>query len=201
MIKKFSLLFLIIISFQNTYSQDILDSIATKTCECIEAKTNKNLNRNEALSELGVCLIKVSEPYKKELKKDYNVDLNLLNKETGEKLGRLVALKLVGNCPAFKSLMQTEVNNQIQKKENETIFEFSGVVKEIKQNQFVSITVENENYKTKEFLWLTEVAENNISILKSNGIFVKITYTQMELFEPKLNKYVISYVLKSITTE
>ncbi len=201
MIKKFTLLFLIIIAFQNAYSQDILDSIATKTCECIEAKTTPKMNRNEALAEFGICMIKMAEPYKKELKKDYNVDLNVLNKETGEKLGRLVALKLVGNCPAFKTLMQTEINNQIQKKEGETVYEFSGVVKEIKQNQFVSITIENENNKIKEFLWLTEVAENNISILKSKGIFVKITYTQMELFEPKLNKYVISYVLKSITTE
>lgn len=201
MIKKFTFLFLVIISFQNAYSQDILESIATKTCECIEAKTNKKLNGNEAFAELGICMIKVSEPYKKELKKDYNVDLDVLNKETGEKLGRLVALKLVGNCPAFKSFMQTEVNNQIQNKENETMFEFSGVVKEIKQNQFVSITIENEHHKTKEFLWLTEVIENNVSILKSNGLYVKITYTQMELFEPKLNKYVISYVLKSITTE
>ena len=77
----------------------------------------------------------------------------------------------------------------------------ANVVKEIKQNQFVSITIENEHHKTKEFLWLTEVIENNVSILKSNGLYVKITYTQMELFEPKLNKYVISYVLKSITTE
>jgi hypothetical protein len=159
------------------------------------------MNRNEALAEFGICMIKMAEPYKKELKKDYNVDLNLLNKETGEKLGRLVALKLVGNCPFFKTLMQTEINNQIQKKEGESVYEFSGVVKEIKQNQFVSITVENENNKTKEFLWLTEVAENNISILKSKAIFVKITYTQMELYEPKLNKYVIGYVLKSITTE
>ena len=114
MIKKFTFLFLVIISFQNAYSQDILESIATKTCECIEAKTNKKLNGNEAFAELGICMIKVSEPYKKELKKDYNVDLDVLNKETGEKLGRLVALILVGNCPAFKSFMQTEVNNQIQ---------------------------------------------------------------------------------------
>ena len=193
MIKKFTLLFLVIIAFQNAYSQYILDSIATKTCECIEAKTTSKMNRNEALAEFGICVIKMAEPYKKELKKDYNVDLNLLNKETGEKLGRLVALKLVGNCPAFKTLMQTEINNQIQKKENETVFEFSGVVKEIKQNQFVSITIENENNKTKEFLWLTEVTEKNISVLKSKGIFVKITYTQLELFEPKLNKYVIMF--------
>ncbi len=201
MIKKFTLLLLVITACLNANAQDILDSIATKTCGCIEAKTTKKMNRNEALAELGICMINVAEPYKKELKKDYNVDLNVLNKETGEKLGRLVALKLVGNCPSFKSLMQTEINNQIQKKEGETVFEFSGVVKETKQNQFVSITIENENNKIKEFLWLTEVAENNVSILKSKGIFVKITYTQMELFEPKLNKYVINYVLKSITTE
>jgi hypothetical protein len=199
MLKKTILIFIIIFSFQKSYSQGVLDSIANKTCICIDSAKTLNMNRNQQLTEFGVCMIKNAEPYKKELKRDYNIDLNVLNKETGEKLGRLLALKLVGNCPSFKELMQNEISNQIDKKEKELVFK--GTVKEIKQNQFYTIIVEDENKKIKEFLWLTEINENNISILKSKGENVKIIYIQMELFEPKLNKYVISYVLKSISLE
>ena len=199
MLKKTILIFIIIFSFQKSYSQGILDSIANKTCICIDSAKTLKMDRNQQLTEFGVCMIKTAEPYKKELKRDYNIDLNVLNKETGEKLGRLIALKLVGNCPTFKELMQNEISNQIDKKEKELVFK--GTVKEIKKNQFYTIIVEDENKKIKEFIWLTEINENNISILKSKGENVKIIYIQMELYEPKLDRYVISYVLKSISLE
>lgn len=134
MLKKTILLFIIIFSFQKSYSQGILDSIAKKTCICIDSAKTLKMDRNQQLTEFGVCMIKTAEPYKKELKRDYNIDLNILNKETGEKLGRLIALKLVGNCPTFKELMQNEISNQIDKKEKELVFK--GKVKEIKKNQF-----------------------------------------------------------------
>ncbi len=64
-------------------SQDYLDDIAIKSCECL-SNIADTLSSDQYNLELGLCMIEASSPYAKQLKKDYRIDLNKIDKHGGK---------------------------------------------------------------------------------------------------------------------
>lgn len=86
-------------------AQDVLDNIAVGTCTCLK-ELDRTVHKGEALQmQLGLCMMKVATPYEKELRKQYKVDMSRLDQGTGEKLGELVGMRLVGVCPEFLEML------------------------------------------------------------------------------------------------
>ena len=87
--KKFILL-LILVSSKTVFAQtNYMDEIVSESCDCIE-HISKELDSETYTMQLGLCMIKASMPYKKQLKKDHNINLDNIIKDA-EKLGEVMA--------------------------------------------------------------------------------------------------------------
>ncbi|MBA4053558.1 MAG: hypothetical protein C0490_02495, partial [Marivirga sp.] len=81
----------------DVFSQEYMDKIVVQSCECL-GKVSEDLEGQQYNVELGLCMIEASMPYKKQLRKDYDINLDQIENE-GEKLGRIIGLKMVAVCP------------------------------------------------------------------------------------------------------
>ncbi|HSY62386.1 MAG TPA: hypothetical protein VK796_10940 [Cytophaga sp.] len=170
------------------FSQDYVDKIVTQTCDCF-SKVPDTLSTDVLQMKLGFCMIAASEPYKKEIKKDYNINLDNLDKATGERLGRLLGVKFAGECPEAILKMQGKKNSVVKQA---TVLTFTGIVTKIEINGFVTFSIKDETGKTTTFYWLEFIeCENDLpSIYNSlTGKLVSVSYKSNEYFEPRLNQY------------
>lgn len=93
--KKMNLYLIALISIFSTssiFAQDYLTKINYESCEFLSA-IEETEDRDQFNLELGLCIIEASMPYKKELKKDHNIDLENIN-EDGTRLGELIGIKM-----------------------------------------------------------------------------------------------------------
>ena len=73
--KHLCLSFLLLFFFIKGYSQNYMEKIAEKSCDCVKALTD-TIDSEQLTMKLGLCMIDASTPYKKQIKKDYNIDLD-----------------------------------------------------------------------------------------------------------------------------
>lgn len=135
-------------------------------------------------------MIKASEPYKKQLKKDYDIDFNNIEKE-GEALGKIVGFKMATVCP--DGLIRLSKMAETEPKENKKEALISiGKVTQIDREVFVVFSVFDNSGKSMKFYWLTS-AESNIDLANNYKTLiesdVKIKYYTKEFFDPKIGEY------------
>ena len=140
-------------------------------------------------------------PYKNELKRDYNINLDKMDAKEGEKLGRAVVLKMGTICPdglvivAKKNKAVPELDN------NEKIME--GVVTNIENNPFVVFSLKDNFGRIFKFYWLSfiqsdlELTNNYNSLL---GKTIKLTYGKKDYFDPKILEYRQFNIVSKIET-
>lgn len=198
--KKLTLIILISISSNILFSQDYMDDIVIKSCECL-TKVSDTLELNRLHMELGLCMINASMPYKKELLKDYDIDLNNIDSE-GEKLGTMIGLRMAGTCPneLIKLAEQTgELDQEIienQYVENVTI----GEITKIDSDLFIAFTIKDEKGKSSKFYWLTFI-ESDFDLSDYSTLInknVSVTYTTQELYDNKIQEYRLFNIISSI---
>jgi len=170
-------------------SEDYLDIIATKTCECVELK--KSSEAEEQLSpkmQVGVCLFESAKDYKKQLAKQYNLNLDDLAGDA-EKLGELIGNRMAFICP--NTLLKFSMDMEDEKEEL-MIFYSNGEITDIKEDLFVVFNVKNEEGKNEKFYWLTFLTSEfdvQSSFEELKGKKVKIQYFEEELFDPRIREY------------
>ncbi len=79
------------------FSQDYIDKIALKTCEFLNTVSD-TIEPERLNLELGFCMIEAAKPYKKQLKRDYNIDFSKID-TYGKELGMIIGLKMTSVCP------------------------------------------------------------------------------------------------------
>lgn len=179
------------------YSQDYLDKIALESCGCLD-RISDTLNNEQFYLEFGVCMLIASEPYKKQLKKEHDIDLKSFDEANGEKLGILIGSRLAIVCPE-KLLKLSERSVEDNTKAQET-FEVIGEVTSISKELFVTFTIKSDN-RTMKYVWLTQVSTNIDLAMEYENLLnkkVKATYVPDELFDPKINEYRKHFILLSI---
>lgn len=167
-------------------AQEYLDKIAQQTCECSK-KMNDTISQERLYMELGVCMIKASEPYKKQLKKDYNINLENIDAE-GEALGKVIGIRMASICPDLLIKISEQADKKKSDNDQET---FTGRVTKIEKDFFTIFTVNYEG-KSLKFYWLTN-AESNVELINQyTQLFdkdVKVKYRVNLLFDPKIGDY------------
>lgn len=175
------------------FSQEYMDKIAQQTCTCMK-NLSDTVSTQRMYMELGLCMISAAEPYKKQLKKDYGIDLNGIDSgDEGEKLGKQVGFKMASICPDALIAMTSKVENDNSAKNKTNDDElFSGRVTKIEKDFFVIFTITDTENKSIKFHWLS-YAESNIELINNyNSLFdkdVKVKYYLKELFDPKIGEY------------
>lgn len=196
--KPLLILLVLLISF-SSFSQSYLDKIAEESCACAE-KNKEKPGTNEFNMKLGLCMIEVSLPYQKQLKKDHKIDMNNIEKE-GEKLGRLIGLKMAGKCPHVFSKFLGDEATEIEEIADNIIV---GDVPKIEIGDIVVFNVKVNEKEIKRIYWINFVTSegNLIANYRSfEGKKVKIKYEESEIFDPKQNDYVKILLAKEINLE
>jgi hypothetical protein len=169
-------------------SQDYMDEITIKACECLNTVSD-TLEAEKLNLELGLCIINAASPYDKQLKKDYKIDFNKIDTH-GEELGRIIGLKMISVCP---DALRTMVN-QSKKKDANKISEgiFEGQIVGIDDSKFVEFSVKDEFGKVSKFYWFTfvesnaELSNNYKTLLDAS---VQITFLTQEFFDARVAEY------------
>lgn len=190
---------LLIVISTLSYSQDYLDDIALKTCECLNTIAD-SLETERFNMELGLCMIDAAAPYKKQLKKDHKIDLNKIDTQ-GEELGRIVGLKMATVCPDALLAMVNKVKNKEDTDISESIIE--GYVTRIEQDKFVVFSIKDENGKTTKFYWLTfietdfnfEFTTQYKSLMNET---VRIAFISQDYFDFRIEEYRTFNIIQKI---
>jgi hypothetical protein len=185
---------LLLLAFSLTcFSQDYMTKIAEKSCDCMK-NVSDTLAQDRLYMELGVCMLSASEPYKKQLKKEHDINLERFDGTEGEKLGQVVGLKMATVCPdvllAFTK--KTEANNNKTKVEDAEKKKFTGKVIKIDEEAFISFTVKDNEGKAAKFYWLTYVESGFEMVTRYESLMsvdIRISYHTLELFDAKTKEY------------
>ncbi|MDB4533522.1 hypothetical protein N9242_01525 [Vicingaceae bacterium] len=194
---KNSILILFLIFSTSIFSQDYLDDITLKTCECLGTIPD-TLENQEFNLQLGLCMIEAADPYKKKIKKDLKIDLYKLDHKAGEDLGKVIGLKMASTCP--DALLRV-VNTNKKKTNSGNIIE--GYITKIDMDKFITFSLRDENGKTTKFYWLTyidsdfnlELNSQYKSLMNEN---VSITFEPQEFFDYRIEEYRTFNVIQKI---
>jgi hypothetical protein len=180
------------------FSQDYMDDIALKSCECL-SKIPDTLETETFNIKLGLCMIDAASPYKKQLKKDYKIDLNKIDKQAG-KLGKVIGLRMASVCP--DALMKM-ANRSENKKSDDSITEntIEGQITSIIDDKFVVFSIKNELGKISKYHWFTFIESNtdlSTDYKTLTDKFVQVTYRSQEFFDARIGEYRIFNVIQKI---
>jgi hypothetical protein len=193
---KYILILFSFVIITETFSQQYMDKIVVKSCECL-GKVSEALEPQQYNIELGLCMIEASMPYKKQLKKDYDINLDDIETE-GEKLGRIIGLKMVAVCPTALVKM-TKKNQENKKEESDDTIE--GIITNVESDFFVSFHLKDEAGKVMKYYWLTLIEteqELTTSYPSIVGKTVRITFETKDFFDPKIEEYRQFFIIKKM---
>lgn len=185
------------------FGQNYVDKITKETCQCA-SKTPHEAERTQHTVRLGLCMIKAATPYKKQLKRDY--DINFGNTTDQKKLGKLVGTRMAELCPDFilSMLSKEPIDAVVNKTDNVDAKNkiTSGKIINIENKQFVVFEIQNNSINSSKYFWLGKI-QSNIkdfanSYYKLVGAEVEIEYKKIELFDTKINDYRRYKIIQSI---
>lgn len=198
--KKHFTLLILFISASLTQAQDnydYVDKIAQDACECVQKA--KDSNPNLTTEDLGGCLLLSAKDYKAQLSKDYNLDLDSLDGESGEKLGQTIGSRMAFICPTLVA----SLGNVSDKNKTEE-FRILGTIKSIKIETFMVFEIKSEDGKLEKLYWLDFVnsefdLQNNYEELKEK--VVEAIYVNKEVYDARIKEYRVIKVLKKIAVQ
>lgn len=194
-------IFLVLVILCNVagYSQEVFDVIAKETCECLNAKREKqpNLSADDFKTEVGVCMIKSYSDHMSEFKGADKV--NFSDKEGMTKLGEKVAIKMMQFCPNVILDLGRTVKNDDEEVEKEDAF-VEGVVVDIISEQFMTLQLKDQKGRSYNLLLLDYF--DTASLLTNNEIKkkdkLKVSYAEIELFDSKAKEFRYYKILTKI---
>lgn len=179
-----SVLFLIV--FTPIFSQEYMDEIVRKTCECVN-KIPDSEDKNKQAMQIGVCMLEASMPYKDKIKKDLKIDLGNVSRDA-ERFGEIIGVKMATVCPDALMKMADFDDSE----DDVTSREFTGKIVAIDDNKIVEFSVKDSSNRLTKFYWLTFI-ESNIELttqyknLKDKD--VNIVYITQEFFDSRIGEY------------
>jgi hypothetical protein len=185
------------------YSQKYMDKIADKACICLE-KFKDNVVSDQLTFEFGLCMIEAAMPYKKQLKKDYGIDMDRIDVD-GESLGRVVGIKMATSCPNLLYNMATLFIGEEEQQDDvvtKDVKNVKGIISKIDSESFVVFSLKDDAGKTLMLHWFNhidcdvELTEDYSSLV---GKSVSVSYEIHDLFDPKLAQYRPYYVISRIS--
>lgn len=187
----------LIVTTNVSFSQDYIDDIALKACECVNTLPD-TLEPERFNMDFGFCIINAASPYKKQLKEDYEIDFNKIEMH-GEELGRVIVYRMTSVCPDALMIMA----NKGKEKENNNISEniFEGQVTDIIDDKFVEFSIRDEVGKISKFYWFTFIESNtDLSIDYKTLIdkFVEVTFISQEYFDATIGEYRTFYIIQKL---
>lgn len=203
--KKNILIFLLFCFSNFALAQDYKKKIARSSCECITKVADEIKDPKTREMRLGLCMITAAMPYSKELKRDYNIDVNNVGAESEksfESLGGAIGIVMATECPDIFTSIFTETDDSSSTSGTE--FLLNGMVKKIEKENFIVFHVIGDNNNLTKFYWVTSI-ESNLDLPKEYNMLlnksVNISYYTAEIFDAKNSDYKNLNIISSLKTE
>ena len=195
--KKITLILFFAFLQTTVQAQEYMDKIVNQACECVseieEQPSQESLNM-----KLGLCILEVAGDYQEELLRDYQIDFENIDLD-GEKLGRIIGVKMVSVCPQVFERLATPQGDA----DEPEVLSASGVVSKVEKGTFIIIHL-NENGQTRKYYWITEV-DSNIDLTQEFETLkdkkVEIFSNPIDVFDPRIQEYRTIYVITSLEVE
>jgi hypothetical protein len=198
---------LVLIFSINSFSQDMYDIIGKETCACLGTKKldYQKIDKKELQTQVGLCMIQSYTSHINEFKEEEKVQFD--DKDGMRKMGEKVALKMLVNCPEIILELGKSTQKEVSDEDDEELVVdepqdvfIEGQVTAIKKDQFVSLLVKDKNGRAYSFLLLDYF--ETASVLTNNELkvkdFVKVGYTEIELFDVATNELKYFKILTDI---
>ena len=176
--------------FTPVFAQDYMDKIAQESCQCLD-DSEVEMDDDRMVMELGLCMLNASMPYKKQLKKDYDIDLDKIDQQ-GEALGQIIGVRMISFCPDALMAMAGQMIDEESDEFNYSEETYSGVVTRIEGERFVIFSIKDVDGKTKKFYWLTHVESDFDFEMEYENVLdrdVYVRYMTQQIFDPRINEY------------
>ncbi|CAD7812412.1 hypothetical protein CHRY9390_02509 [Chryseobacterium aquaeductus] len=201
-----NLLAAFLLLFSNfVFSQDYKKKIAKASCDCIAKVGDEIKDSKTKEMKLGLCMITASMPYSKELKRDYNIDVNNIGDESNkpfEELGGKIGLLMATECSDVFMKMFAENSDTSNTSDSELLL--SGTLKKIEKDNFVVFHIVGENNNLTKFYWVSSIMSNLDLPKEYNSLLnkkVNISYYTTEIFDAKINDYRNLNIISSLKTD
>ena len=193
-----SIIILTIISLA-AEAQDIADVVAQETCDCISKKDLSNVSdRSQIEMALGVCMLESFGKHEKEVNNHFKYDAN--DRDAMRKIGEKVGVKMAPKCPKiFEKIASLSAPPKASVSE---VKEIAGTLKDLVQSDFATLVVEDANGRKHDMLWIGyfKGSEDLGTNYKEHvGKKVKVRYTELECYSPKLKEYINKKEVKELT--
>ena len=201
--KKIFVLSLVLFSIF-LFSQDFKKSIAQEACKCVKENVKDDMSEKQVQLKFGICMMKVTAPYKKEIKKEFGIDLDdYSKKESMYELGRQMGLIMAQECPeVFERFIKDEDLETTEENSGEQLMH--GEIAKIEKDSFVVFYLKGDNNILTKFYWISNV-DSNIELEKKynelTGKKVDVVYYSAEIFDYKINEYRKVNILQTLKTE
>ncbi len=174
------------------FSQNYLDKIARESCDCL-GRIPDTLDSESFNLQFGLCVLEASSPYSKELKRDHGINMKNIDKDA-EALGTLIGLQMYSVCPdAFLKFNKFKSESDpLPVTPEKRIDIIQGKVIAVDEDQFVSLSLQDENGKIARFFWMKFIQlepefVHNYKLLL--GKQLQLVYTTENFFDPRIKEY------------
>ena len=177
-------------------SKDALtDKLADKSCECAN---KKELTKENFDVSLGLCIIEAISSYEKEVEKYYGKN-SINNQEKLEEIATDIGAKMALKCTEIFNLMTIDEEDSEEDVEEESL-QISGIISEIKQDQFITFSVKEDTGKQNHFILLNDF--DNAFLLTDKVLkiddSVEIYYYELDLYDAKVGKFILYKIVSDI---
>ena len=204
--KKLIILFFSIFSLFSYSQEDFKKIIAQNTCKCVKDVKKENLTKKQIEFQFGICMFKVANPYKAEIKKEFGIDISdFSKKENMYKLGTEIGILMAQECPDVFEQFIPEDKNDTQTEEVVSSEELmNGEITKIEKENFVIFYLKGDNNILTKFYWISNVESNIKKEKKYNelvGKKVNVTYYSADIFDHRINEYRKVNILSMLKTD
>ncbi|NCO63262.1 MAG: hypothetical protein GW839_11450 [Flavobacteriales bacterium] len=181
----------------SVFAQDIKDTIAKETCECVSKFDTDAMNSSDLELNFGLCML---ESYNKHINEfAENEKLDYENNAQMENFGEVIATRMLEFCPKMILKLGKNLNEAPISKD----LTIEGVFNGTNPEAFFNVIIKEPTGKTTKLI-LLDYFENAYLItdrlLKSNQEVI-VTYYEANLFDSNLNSFVATKIITNIITK
>ena len=176
-------------------------------CECVEKFDKTNKTKEEITTHFGLCAFKGANPFLKEIKRDFNIDLikDISNSEKMKDFGVQIGMLMLEECPSYVIGMGEKDKNEVEDDDDASSNSLiNGTIKKIEKENFIVFHLTADNNVLTKFYWISTI-ESDLDLPKEYqtlvGKKVNISYYSTEIFDAKIGDYKNLNIISSLKTD
>ncbi|MCJ8289817.1 MAG: hypothetical protein HRT58_09155 [Crocinitomicaceae bacterium] len=180
-----------------------ITKVTNSTCECLQDKGIESGDMNKLQMELGICMLAAMG--------ENNISIDVNDPSEIESFGEKIGIQLAYSCPKFLEIIGEMVEedpdmlNDIMDARDEPSMEIStGIVSEVKSDDFVTLKIKNISGKKETFFWMqhfegSSLLENDGRAILQKNVYIE--YETIEVYSPKLEDYIDLKIIRFLSIE